>query len=44
MCVDESFFNELTKVEAGFVPFGDDSKVVGIGQSDTYRRMDGLER
>nr|KYP37038.1 Retrovirus-related Pol polyprotein from transposon TNT 1-94 [Cajanus cajan] len=31
MCGEESFFNELIKVKAGFVSFGDDSKVAVKG-------------
>jgi len=38
MCGDESFFNELTKVEVGFVSFGDDSKVAIKGRG-TIRHM-----
>nr|KYP38812.1 Retrovirus-related Pol polyprotein from transposon TNT 1-94 [Cajanus cajan] len=32
MCGEESFFNELIKVKAGFVSFGDDSKVAVKGR------------
>jgi len=32
MCEDESFFNELTKVEARLVSCGDDSKMVIKGR------------
>ena len=38
MCGDESFFNELTKVEAGLVSCGDDSKMVIKGRG-TIRHM-----
>ena len=38
MCRDESFFNELNKVEAEFVSCGDDSKIVIKGRG-TIRHM-----
>ena len=38
MCGEESFFSELTKMEAGFVSFGDDSKVAVKG-CGTIRHM-----
>jgi len=38
MCGDESFFSELTKVEAGLVSCGDDSKMV-IKRRGTIRHM-----
>jgi len=38
MCGDKSFFNELTKVEAGLVSCGDDSKMV-IKRRGTIRHM-----
>ena len=38
MCGDESFFSELTKVEAGLVSCGDDSKMVIKGRG-TIRYM-----
>ena len=38
MCGDESFFSELTKVEAGLVSCGDDSKMVIKGRG-TIRHM-----
>jgi len=38
MCGDESFFNELTKMEVGLVSYGDDSKMVIKGRG-TIRHM-----
>lgn len=38
MCGEESFFNELIKVKAGFVSFGDDSKVAVKGHG-TIKHM-----
>ena len=46
MCGDESFFNELTKVEDILVSSGDDPKMVikGHGTIQHMKRMDGFEK
>jgi len=46
MCRDESFFNELTKVEDILVSSGDDPKMVikGHGTIQHMKRMDGFEK